>query len=164
MLGGGCQTNAPPSEPYPRVPSSALGPSAGYFKPNKRHHDTSPPLDWRQAARRAPPMVLSCPRLRASAPRGHRAFGCIRMMIPLLSLPQTAHHAGSQANGLGPTRRTLSSLFRRADIAGWLRPHEAVYVVAPLESRGHPLPADSRLHAGTSAYDQPVLSQLLLSV
>lgn len=85
-------------------------------------------------------------------------------MLPLPGLPQTARHAASRAKGLGPTRRTLSSLFRRADIAGWLRPHEAVYVVAPLESRVHPLSADLRLHAGTSGYDQPVLSQLLLSV
>lgn len=116
---------------------------------------------------RLQPSSLVCdssPRLCASAARGHRAFGCIRTMTPLLGLPQTARHAVSRVNGLGPTRRTLSSLFWRADIAGWLQLHEAAYVVAPLKSRAHPLPADLRLHAGMSAYDQPVLRQSPLPV
>lgn len=101
----------------------------------------------------------SSPRLCASAARGHHGFGCIRTMTPLLGLPQSARHAALQAKGLGPTYSTLRSLFRHADIAGWLRLHEAVYVVAPLESCVHLLSADLRLHAGTSTYDQPVLRQ-----
>lgn len=95
-------------------------------------HDDTPPLGRRQAACLAPPtvsLVRNCALQSRAIVAPLAAPRCRRKARPLLGLPRTACHAASRTEGLETVRRTLSSPFSSADAAGWLRMHEAVYVV-----------------------------------